>query len=67
MRSKPVESEAMVSSGAMREDFFYRLKGVVLRTPALVDRREDIAPLAVHFLAQTPPRWSRTLRPMTLT
>lgn len=43
--------ESMVLSGAMREDFFYRLKGVVLRTPALAERREDIAPLAAHFLA----------------
>ena len=44
--------DGMVASGAMREDFFYRLKGVVLRTPALAERREDIARLAAHFLAR---------------
>jgi DNA-binding NtrC family response regulator len=44
--------EGMVAAGALREDFYYRLKGVALRTPALAERREDIAPLAAHFLAQ---------------
>jgi two-component system NtrC family response regulator len=44
--------DGMVASGAMREDFFYRLKGVVLRTPALAERREDIAQLAAHFLVR---------------
>lgn len=45
--------EAMVTEGTFREDFFYRLKGIILRTPALADRREDIAPLAVRFLAES--------------
>lgn len=44
--------EAMVAAGTFREDFYYRLKGMVLRTPPLVERRQDIAPLAVHFLCQ---------------
>lgn len=44
------ELPGLVASGAFREDFFYRLKGVILRTPPLAGRREDIAPLAVHFL-----------------
>lgn len=44
--------EAMVAEGAFREDLFYRLKGIVLRTPALAERREDIAPLAARFLAE---------------
>lgn len=45
--------EAMVTEGSFREDFFYRLKGIILRTPALAERREDIAPLAMRFLAET--------------
>lgn len=44
--------EAMVAEGGFREDFFYRLKGIILRSPALAERREDIAPLAVRFLAE---------------
>ena len=44
--------EAMIASGAFREDLYYRLRGVVIRTPALDERREDLGLLAAHFLAQ---------------
>jgi two-component system NtrC family response regulator len=44
------ELPELAAKGVFREDFFYRLKGVILRTPALCERREDIAPLAAHFL-----------------
>ncbi|WP_247875802.1 sigma 54-interacting transcriptional regulator [Azospirillum sp. TSH100] len=42
--------ETMVAQGAFREDFYYRLKGLILRTPALAERREDVALLAPRFL-----------------
>jgi DNA-binding NtrC family response regulator len=42
--------EAMVADGGFREDLFYRLKGMVLHTPALADRRDDIPALAALFL-----------------
>ncbi len=36
--------------GAFREDLFYRLSVIELAVPALAARREDILPLARHFL-----------------
>lgn len=54
--------EAMVAEGSFREDFYYRLKGLVLRTPALSERREDIAPLAVRSLDEVARK-----RPLRLT
>jgi len=46
--NKDLEYE--VSSGRFREDLFFRLKVVVIRTPPLREHKEDIAPLADHFL-----------------
>ncbi|MBI5496836.1 MAG: sigma 54-interacting transcriptional regulator [Deltaproteobacteria bacterium] len=40
--------EAMVKAGSFREDLYYRLKGVVVETPALRDRRADIPELIDH-------------------
>jgi DNA-binding NtrC family response regulator len=41
---------AMVAEGTFREDLFYRLKGLVIRTPSLAHRREDIPLLSEVFL-----------------
>ena len=41
---------AMVKQGSFREDLFYRLNVVNIQLPPLKDRREDILPLAEHFL-----------------
>lgn len=48
--------EVMVAEGSFREDFYYRLKGLILRSPPLAERREDIAPLAARFLADAAKR-----------
>jgi DNA-binding NtrC family response regulator len=42
---------AMVKSGGFREDLFYRLNLIELKLPALAERRDDVLPLAEHFLA----------------
>ena len=39
-----------VKSGAFREDLFYRLNVVNIHLPALRERRDDIPPLAAHFI-----------------
>lgn len=39
-----------VESGAFRRDLYYRLNVVHLKIPPLRNRREDIAPLTMHFL-----------------
>jgi two-component system response regulator HydG len=41
-----------VSTGAFREDLFYRMNVVGLQIPTLRQRREDIPLLAQHFLEQ---------------
>jgi transcriptional regulator with GAF, ATPase, and Fis domain len=50
---------AEVRRGAFREDLFHRLNVVALRTPPLRERREDILPLARHFVRQAGARCGR--------
>jgi DNA-binding NtrC family response regulator len=44
--------EAMVRAGSFRQDFYYRIYVYPILLPPLKDRREDILPIAYHFLNQ---------------
>ncbi len=41
---------AAVEQGRFREDLYYRLNVIEVRVPPLADRRDDVLPLARHFL-----------------
>ena len=45
--------EKRVRDGQFREDLFHRLNVIRLRLPPLRERREDVADLAMHFLAKS--------------
>ena len=42
--------KAMVADGTFREDLFYRINIFPIQIPPLRERRDDIPPLAFHFL-----------------
>lgn len=46
----------MVKSGLFRRDLFYRINVFPIELPPLRDRREDIKPLALHFLKRSSSR-----------
>ncbi len=45
-----LDLRAQVEQGRFREDLFFRLNVIPIHLPPLRDRREDILPLAKHFL-----------------
>ena len=51
-----------MASGEFREDLYYRLNVVSFRLPSLADRREDIVPLAQHFLRSVVKRYAKEVR-----
>ena len=52
--------ERMVKENLFRKDLFFRLGVVKLRVPSLNERREDILPIARHFLLQFSRKFEKT-------
>ncbi len=53
--------EDEVRQGRFRSDLYYRLHVAVVTIPPLRDRREDILPLAEHFLQRYTARYKKTI------
>jgi len=53
--------ESMVKEGTFRQDLFYRLNVINIRTPSLRERRDDIPLLANHFLKKYDERLNKTI------
>jgi len=56
---------AEVAQGKFRQDLFFRLNTVEIHVPPLRERRDDIAPLAEHFLRQHSERYRRGVMAFT--
>jgi len=57
--NKDLEHE--VREGRLREDLYYRLNVISIALPPLRERREDIEPLALHFLRRFAGRMSKEI------
>jgi len=55
----------LVREGKFREDLYYRLNVVEIHIPPLRERREDIMPLANHFLEVFNRKYSKSIKGFT--
>jgi two-component system response regulator PilR (NtrC family) len=54
--------EEDVRTGRFRQDLYYRLNVIRIEVPPLRDRREDVRPLAEHFLARCAAEMNKDIR-----
>ena len=54
--------EGMVAAGRFREDFYYRIYVYPILLPPLRARREDILPIAFHFMEQFSKRMGKSIQ-----
>jgi DNA-binding NtrC family response regulator len=53
---------ALVKDGRFRADLYYRLAAITLQLPPLRQRREDVGPLARHFVVSHAQRYGKSFR-----
>jgi DNA-binding NtrC family response regulator len=58
--NRPLES--YIKEGRFREDLYYRLNVIPVAVPPLRERKEDILPLARHFLAEANAGFHKTIK-----
>ncbi|HLK39204.1 MAG TPA: sigma-54 dependent transcriptional regulator [Polyangiaceae bacterium] len=61
--NRPVEEDVRI--GRFRQDLYYRLNVIRIEVPPLRERREDIRPLAEHFLARCGAEQSKDIRALS--
>ena len=64
MAATKADPVAAVSRGELREDLYYRLNVVRLRTPPLRERRDDIPMLFARFMGRAADRLGRDMPPI---
>ena len=50
-----------VNDKSFREDLYYRLNTVIIDMPSMIDRKDDILPLAHHFLGKLNRKYRKTI------
>jgi len=54
--------QELIGKGLFREDLFYRLAVAQVELPSLTERRDDILPIALHFLLEFNRKFGRSFR-----